>query len=74
MNDDREWEVGWEGHERAQIRRMARLSLIEKLQWLEEAHRLVRHMRRPDPGTRTPLDEPDGREAHEPRRDVPPGG
>jgi len=56
--DEHEWEVGWEGHDLAQQRRMARLTMIEKLQWLEDAHRLVRHLRRPDPVTRSPLDEP----------------
>ncbi len=39
------WEHGWEGHERAQRRRMARLPLWEKLAWLEEAQRVVRHLR-----------------------------
>lgn len=42
--EDRYWEQGWEGHERAQRRRLAALPLSEKLQWLEEAHRLVLHM------------------------------
>jgi hypothetical protein len=43
--DEREWERGWEGHERAQRRRMARLTLAEKLEWLESAQRLVMHLR-----------------------------
>jgi hypothetical protein len=38
------WERGWEGHERAQRRRLARLPFPEKLKWLEEAHDLVRAM------------------------------
>lgn len=38
------WEVGWEGHRLAQMQRLARLSLAEKLQWLEDAQKLVRHM------------------------------
>jgi hypothetical protein len=42
--DDREWEEGWEGHADAQARRMAALSLAEKLDWLEDAHALVLHM------------------------------
>ena len=51
MNDDeldqtRCWERGWDGHELAQMRRLARLPLSEKLAWLEEAHRLVEQMRR----------------------------
>ena len=32
-----------------QMRRMARLPLSEKLAWLEEAHRLVEHLRRQAP-------------------------
>jgi hypothetical protein len=36
------WDRGWEGHRRAQMRRLARLTLAQKLAWLEEAHRLVR--------------------------------
>lgn len=39
---DREWEHGWEGHADAQIRRLARLTLAEKLRWLEETERLVK--------------------------------
>ncbi len=56
MNDhepdpERCWELGWAGHELAQMRRMARLPLSEKLAWLEEAHRLVEqmHQQRQDP-------------------------
>ena len=45
VRDEREWERGWEGHERAQRRRMARLTLAEKLEWLESAQRLVLHLR-----------------------------
>ena len=49
--DDREpldggtWDQGFEGHERAQLARLAALSFREKLGWLEEAHRLVRRLR-----------------------------
>jgi hypothetical protein len=50
---DRTWEEGWGGHERAQLRRLADLSLIEKLRWLEEAHDLVRQLSISDqPSTR----------------------
>lgn len=38
------WERGWEGHELAQLRRLARLPLSEKLQWLDEAHGLMRYL------------------------------
>ena len=44
--DERLWESGWEGHAIAQRRRMARLSLAEKLEWLESAQRLVRNLGR----------------------------
>jgi hypothetical protein len=39
------WDQGFEGHERAQLLRLAALSFREKLGWLEEAHRLVRRLR-----------------------------
>ena len=39
--DEHVWEQGFEDHEIQQLRRMARLTLPEKLQWLEDAHRLV---------------------------------
>ena len=42
--DDRQWERGWEGHFNAQLRRLARLPLGAKLEWLEQAHRVVRHL------------------------------
>jgi hypothetical protein len=35
------WEEGWSGHDRAQLHRLARLPLAEKLRWLEEAQDLV---------------------------------
>ena len=43
-SEEQFWESGWEGHSDAQRRRLARLSLIEKLRWLEEAQRLVLHL------------------------------
>jgi hypothetical protein len=39
------WPARWDGHERAQLRRLSRLPLAEKLRWLEEADELVRHLR-----------------------------
>ncbi|MDP3542985.1 MAG: hypothetical protein Q8T11_11025 [Elusimicrobiota bacterium] len=39
MTED--WECGWESHRRAQAVRCAAWSLSEKLEWLEEAQRLV---------------------------------
>ena len=41
-----EWECGWEGHERAQRRRLSRLPFPDKLKWLEEAHDLVRRLQK----------------------------
>ena len=48
--DERLWESGWQGHALAQRRRLASLSFIEKLEWLESAQRLVAHLRRTPPG------------------------
>lgn len=42
--DERVWERGWEGHEQEQLARLAALPLAEKLRWLEEADRVVRHL------------------------------
>ena len=47
--DERVWELGWEHHSRLQRRRLARLSLAEKLAWLEDAHRLVQQLARTRP-------------------------
>ena len=44
-----EWEVGWDGHRDAQRRRIAMLSLVEKIRWLEEAQRLAEHLQREKP-------------------------
>ena len=44
--EERRWESGWEGHALAQRRRMARLTMAEKLEWLESAQQLVSHLRR----------------------------
>ena len=38
------WEQGWEDHQLQQLRRLAKLSLAEKLQWLQEAQRMVQHL------------------------------
>ena len=48
------WERGWQDHSRRQLERLARLPLSEKLAWLEEAHRLIRHIGRKD-DSETPL-------------------
>jgi hypothetical protein len=38
------WERGWDEHKRLQLQRLARLPLADKLEWLEEAHRIVLHL------------------------------
>lgn len=40
------WERGWTGHERAQRRRLARLTMAEKLRWLEESQQVVESLTR----------------------------
>jgi hypothetical protein len=42
--DNHVWEQGWDDHKRRQMQRLAALSLEEKLDWLEQAHRLILHM------------------------------
>lgn len=44
--DERIWERGFDGHAFEQQRRLARLSLREKIQWLEEAQRVAEHLAR----------------------------
>ena len=39
--DHHMWEKGWEGHEKAQLLRMAALSFEEKIRWLEEAQEVI---------------------------------
>lgn len=39
------WERGWEGHALLQRRRLAALTLEQKIRWLEEAQRLVERLR-----------------------------
>jgi hypothetical protein len=36
-----EWESGWHGHHSAQARRLASLSLADKIAWLEEAQKVA---------------------------------
>jgi hypothetical protein len=45
-SNEHQWEHGWEGHKRAQMLRLSRLTLIQKIQWLEEAHRTVQALER----------------------------
>jgi hypothetical protein len=53
MNDkhhdsDDQWPGGWEAHRLAPLRRLAKLTLSEKLDWLEQAHRVASHLAKAD--------------------------
>lgn len=41
IHQERLWEKGWDGHEKAQLKRMSRLSFREKIKWLEEAQEML---------------------------------
>ena len=58
--EERVWEAGWEAHAHAQRRRLAGLTLLEKLEWLEGAHQTVLLLQphRPWPGNDVLPDEP----------------
>jgi hypothetical protein len=61
-SDTREWSRGWADHQRTQLLRLARLSLAEKLAWLEEADATVRHLQRErarPPADGRPSDRPE---------------
>jgi hypothetical protein len=45
---------GWERHELEQLRRLAKLSFAEKLEWLEQAQRVADHLRRSRENAPTP--------------------
>ena len=40
-NSERLWEKGWDGHEIAQLKRMASLPFQDKIIWLEEAQEML---------------------------------
>jgi len=40
------WEEGWEGHEKAQLLRMASLPFEQKIRWLEEAQELIQALKK----------------------------
>ena len=40
-NSERQWDRGWKEHKDRQLRRIADLPFSQKLEWLEEAHRLA---------------------------------
>ena len=35
------WDRGWDVHKKRQLQRLAQLSFSQKLDWLDEAHRIV---------------------------------
>lgn len=47
------WPRGWAGHRTAQLKRLADLSLAEKLAWLEAAQRTIAHLDSQRPSTTT---------------------
>ncbi len=49
MDHEQMWERGWDGHEQAQRERLARLTLEQKLDWLEEAHRFALNLQHDKP-------------------------
>jgi hypothetical protein len=68
LPDNDLWPRGWDGHERAQLRRWAKLPLAEKLAWLEEAEELVLNLQRarqagnvPTPPSPEPPQDPEVR-------------
>lgn len=44
-DSERMWEIGWEGHEEAQMFRMSKLSFSDKIKWLEEAQELMEKLK-----------------------------
>jgi len=42
--EERRWELGWAEHEILQRKRLSHLALSEKLLWLEQAHRMAKHL------------------------------
>lgn len=52
--EERLWESGWAEHTLAQRRRLARLPLAEKLQWLEDSQRLLDRLKRDRPAPESP--------------------
>jgi hypothetical protein len=43
-NAEQTWEHSWDGHALMQLRRLARLSLAQKIAWLEQAQRVAQHL------------------------------
>jgi hypothetical protein len=64
---ERAWESGWDGHERAQRRRLAALPFMEKLAWLEESQAMVLEIAR----ARSARGAPTIKESAVPKRSAP---
>ena len=58
MTDERAWDRGFEEHRLEQQRRLARLTLREKIAWLEEVQRVVEHLAKQRPDGPPPADRP----------------
>ena len=43
-NAEQTWEHSRDGHALMQLRRLARLSLADKIAWLEQAQRVAQHL------------------------------
>ena len=53
LNNSSGWEAGWQGHELAQMKRLAALSLEQKIRWLESAQEMVLQMQAAQQARRT---------------------
>lgn len=47
------WESDWQGHELAQMKRLAALSMEQKIRWLESAQEMVVRMQQTQHASRT---------------------
>lgn len=48
IKEQQVWESGFDGHSKAQLRRLAKLTFREKVEWLESMQRLHRRMKKCD--------------------------
>jgi hypothetical protein len=60
-SDDTIWESGWDGHELAQMRRLAKLTMEQKIRWLESAQEMVWWMQQSQPAKNESVPPPGGR-------------
>ncbi len=57
MNATQNWPDGWRGHEQQQRERESRWTFDEKLQWLEDAHKMVLQLQQHTSSTRSEDDD-----------------